>query len=279
LTRPVTGQTATITVQQASKAPQVLTVNLISRAQYRRAVPPGPQRSSLGSEAFYHDGRTCYWQYNQCNASAQGQEYIEAMFRSVREHPVANLIIDLRYNPGGSDNAVQLIIDHLTEKPYRLYSCIGGRISDHLLRANPGWYLRPLKGMRLTFAKGAKKPKAVANRFKGSVYVLISPRTFSAASDLANVLQDYGLATFIGEETGGLRQCFGEAADDRLPNSGLGFRVSCKVFYAPRPKPDDARRGTVPDIAISDELLSPFMHDADPELAFTLDWIQERQPQ
>lgn len=115
------------------------------------------------------------------------------------------------------------------------------------------------------------------NRFNGAVYVLTSAYTYSAATDLANVLKDYRLATFVGEETGGVRQSFGEACGDRLPHSGLDFRVSCKVFYAPVPKPDDARRGTVPDIEITRELLSPFMQHQDPELAFALDLIQKRQ--
>ncbi len=276
--RPVAGQTATVTVQQVGQTPEVVTLNLISLAKYQQDIPPRQGLPPLGSWMFYDEGKTCYWQYNQCLPTAQGREHIEAVFRALREKQTTNLVIDLRYNPGGSDDAVQLVIDHLTSKPYRLYSRIGARVSDHLLRANPGWYLRPLKGLKLSFARGAKPPKEVANRFAGLVYVLISPCTYSAATDLANVLHDYGLATFIGEETGGLRQSFGEAVDDRLPNSGLAFRVSCKVFYAPKPKPDDARRGTVPEIVITDELLAPFMHESDPELAFTFDFIQQRQP-
>ena len=217
--RPITGQTANITVQQVGQTPEVVTLNLISLAQYRQDIPPRPARDPLGTWRFYHEGRTCYWQYNQCLPTAQGREHIETVFRTLREKQATNLVIDLRYNAGGSDDAVQLVIDHLTSKPYRLYSRIGARVSDHLLRATPGWYLRPLKGLKLSFAKGAKRPKEVANRFAGSVYVLISPCTYSGATDLANVLQDYDLAIFIGEETGGVRQSFGDAVDDRLPNS------------------------------------------------------------
>src|SRR3974390_2875069 len=66
LIRPVLGQTATVTVQPVGRTPQVLKLNLISLEQYRQGIPPSPTRHPLGTWTFYHEGRTCYWQYNQC---------------------------------------------------------------------------------------------------------------------------------------------------------------------------------------------------------------------
>jgi len=92
---------------------------------------------------------------------------------------------------------------------------------------------------------------------------------------MAHVLKDYRLATIVGEETGGARECFGEACGERVPNSGLEFSVSCKVFYAPIPRPDDSRRGSVPDIVLTEALLAPFGELQDPEVAFTFELISK----
>lgn len=276
LIRPVEGDRMTLAVRQTTGETRTLTVDLIPPDRYRKDVPPGPSRPSLGNYSFFQDDRTCYWQYNSCDATPQGLAFIEAVFQAARDHHAANLILDLRFNSGGSHQAVRTIIDHLTSRPYRLYSRIGARISEHLLRDTPQWYLRPFKGSYLSFSKRARRPRRVENPFEGSVYVLTSPSTFSAAADLAAVLKDYGLATLIGEETGGLRQSFGEARGDRLPNSGLGFSVSCKVFCAPVPRPDDAKRGTVPDIVLTEERLRPFIEYGDPEVVYVLDLIEKR---
>jgi len=276
LIRPVEGRQMTLTVQQTIGDAQTLTVNLIPLERYRKEVPPAPSRPSLGYYDLYHNDRTCYWQYNSCNPSAQGRQFIESAFQTIQDHRTQNLILDLRFNGGGSDEAVRAVVDHLTSKPYRLYSRVGGRVSDALLRTDPRWYLRPLRGLRLSLPVRARPPGEVKNRFEGSVYVLTSPSTFSAAADLAAVLKDHRLATLIGEETGGVRRTFGEAYGHRLPNSGVEFSVSGKFFHAPIPQPDDAKRGTVPDIVLTPELLAPFQGYGNPEVVYVLDLIQKR---
>jgi hypothetical protein len=277
LIRPEPGTEIRLTLQQGLGEPQVAKVGLISLAKYRREVPSQPERPSWGYHEFYNDGRICYWQYNSCNATAPARAWMEAVFREIRERRAEVLVLDLRFNSGGNDAACRAIIDHLTDKPYRMYSRIGGRISEAFLRQTSQWYLRPFKGLRLSFARSPKKPKEVANRFGGKVYALTSPYTFSAAADMAHVLKDYRLATIVGEETGGARECFGEACGERAPNSGLGFSVSCKVFYAPIPRPDDSKRGTVPDIVLTEALLAPFKGLDDPERSFTFDLISKHQ--
>jgi hypothetical protein len=91
----------------------------------------------------------------------------------------------------------------------------------------------------------------------------------------ALIEEKYDVATLIGEETGGLRQSFGEAYGHTLPNSGVEFSVSGKRFYAPVPQPDDTRRGTVPDIVLTEELLAPFLKYGGPEVVYTLDLIEK----
>ncbi len=56
----------------------------------------------------------------------------------------------------------------------------------------------------------------------------------------------------------------------------LQFSESHKRFFAPKPRPDDDQRGTVPDIAVNNELLAPYMDADDPVLAFTMDMLEEQ---
>jgi C-terminal processing protease CtpA/Prc len=81
------------------------------------------------------------------------------------------------------------------------------------------------------------------------VYVLIGINTFSAAADLAAAFQDYGLATLVGEETGGLASSHGDSYTAILPHTRLRLDVSTK-FYV-RPSGVAGGGGVVPDVHIA----------------------------
>ena len=135
---------------------------------------------------------------------------------------------------------------------------------------------RLLRGRIFKYRSRLRKPHDMGFRFDGRVYALIGPATFSSASGFAAVLEDFEIAMLVGEETGGLRECFGDCPRFTLPNSSLQFTVSHKLFFAPKPRPGDDKRGVVPDIAINDELLAGYMDAEDPVLAFTLNMIEEK---
>ena len=69
----------------------------------------------------------------------------------------------------------------------------------------------------------------------------------------------------------------GDAPRFPMPNSGIKFGVSHKRWYAPIPKQGDDKKGSIPDIAINDELLAPYMNADDPVLALTLNIIEKQQ--
>jgi len=90
-------------------------------------------------------------------------------------------------------------------------------------------------------------------------------------------VKDYQIATIIGEETGGLRQSYGDILNFSMPRSGIGFGVSYKCFYAPIPKPGDDIQGTVPDIAPDDKALAAFADNNDPLVSFVLDMVENQR--
>ncbi len=66
-------------------------------------------------------------------------------------------------------------------------------------------------------------------RYTGPVCFLISNETYSSAIILGNAVEDYKLATLIGEETSPANQ-FGETYGFNLPNTQLYVSVSCVQF-------------------------------------------------
>lgn len=96
------------------------------------------------------------------------------------------LIIDLRKNGGGMGDMADLIASYLFNAERQPLTGTYDRPKDELTQRFTQTYV---PGDRF----GAEKP----------VYVLISPRTFSAAEALAYNLQALGRATIVGEPSGG----------------------------------------------------------------------------
>jgi hypothetical protein len=283
LVRPLQGPEITITVQRGTDKPETATMPLISLARYRQELPASPSRGLRSFHEFHHDGRTCYWQYNSCDASDGAKKAIDAVFKDIHEHGTRNLVIDLRFNGGGNSQAAEYILNYIASKPYCIYSGVDVKVSRQLLKVQRvgmvGPFARLFQGhvVKWRFKNKLSQPPEMEYKFDGSVYAIIGPHTFSAASDFAHVLRDFHIGTLVGEETGGLRQCFGDCPSFVMPHSGLQFSVSTKRWYAPIPRPDDATCGSVPDIPITAGQLAPFAGAEDLQVAFTLNLI-ERQP-
>jgi hypothetical protein len=74
-----------------------------------------------------------------------------------------------------------------------------------------------------------KSPK---NKFKGNVYVIISPITYSGGSEFSNMMYSKGLARFIGQETGGgyFGNTSGYSQNLTLPNSKITIEIPALQF-------------------------------------------------
>ncbi len=277
LLQPIKQHNMEITIIRNKTELETLNIGLINLLEYREIFKVNAKKRPKSAHCFYHSGRTCYWQYNSFIYSEAGRRTVDSVFSEVRDRGAQNLIIDLRFNGGGNSRAGEYILNYITSKPYRMYSGSDVKISKQVYEK--GWLVvlaRLMRGRIVRYTNRLKRPHDMGFRFGGRVYALIGPATFSSASDFAAVLQDFDIATLVGEETGGLRRPFGDCPRFTLPNSGLQFSVSHKRFFAPKPRPDDDQRGTVPEIAVNNELLAPYMDADDPVLAFTMDMLDEQ---
>jgi hypothetical protein len=197
---------------------------------------------------------------------------VSKYFKTIETNAVSNLIIDLRNNNGGNPDYVKFILKHLFDEPFE--QAQEARIvkdktqEDFYSRTKRRWY--PCYGI------GTFKPKR--NNYKGKIFVLINGGTFSAAVELAGVLQKYNRATFIGSETGGnpiIMAGYLIKTLWELPNTKIQTLPGalCTVF-------EDVSlnkgRGVLPDYEIKLRPEDLYLK-RDKQLNFTLDLIKRGQ--
>jgi len=190
-----------------------------------------------------------------------------------------DLIIDLRESPGGHAESGYALIDRITNKPYRT-DFEEQVFIKHSMLTSSNKYMRKIWQHRDYIRKKDVKPimkvgrdtvivhqfseiqpKDYKNKFAGRIWVLTSAFTFSAATGFAAIVQDCLLGTVVGEETGGVPNCYGNPMDYMLTGV-LDEKLIRFEYFAPyikciRPSGDDSMklRGVIPDIEIEPNII------------------------
>lgn len=199
-----------------------------------------------------------------------GALYARAL-EELRHAGARALIVDLRQNGGGSNDAALALIDVLAAEPYtyqramryravrygdlpRFISSWGDREAlfnpplDRFVQSGDGWYdLRPEHAPAELLPR-----KPVPSGFTGSVIILSGPANASGATMVIAKLRDMGRVTVMGEPSGGSADgpTAGTIFNVKLPNSGISVRVPL-VFNQMAVKRFEPNGGIAPDIPIS----------------------------
>ncbi len=172
-----------------------------------------------------------------------------AIFNAMRARNVRHLVVDLRGNGGGSDDASEGLLRYLIDAPMRprrsvrqrtiridstlaaAFDTWGDRAAiftpsaTRFVARNDGWFAE--KG-----ADGMLQP--APGRYHGHVSVLVDRSNSSGTTMLVAVLQEMGARTgrlrLVGEETGGSVEgvTAGQILFLKLPNSGIRVRIPLK---------------------------------------------------
>ncbi len=149
-----------------------------------------------------------------CNYNKEYKETVKEFFEAVNEAGVDNVIVDLRWNGGGSSMVGDEFVHYLDVDSYYGWP-------SHV-RFGPILY----KNDRPLIRNHIQNPV-----FDGNVYILTNKQTFSAAMDFTMIVMDNGLGTVVGEECGNLPDSYGDILTFDTPNSHLTFTISYKRWF------------------------------------------------
>lgn len=102
---------------------------------------------------------------------------------------------------------------------------------------------------------------------RGHLFVFTGPRTFSAAQNLVNRLENFTEAVFVGGPTGENVNFYGDTRRFELPNSGC--RISLANLWWQDKDPRDKRIATFPAIAV-EETFQGYVRNTDPAMEYVL---------
>jgi len=216
--------------------------------------------------------------FDGLDTQSRFRKAVDTMFERVASDEPRVLIIDIRENGGGEDQTASELLRHITEKPFRLVASTQVKrsaevraLGKSMIRIPFRWFgLQYLVSEARDYYTGEVGSLSTPDErpvetltpakpfFAGPVCVLTGPHTFSAAAELAEAVKTYGLATIVGEETGGQPNSFGNDIPFALPRSGLpvniatarGMRANGDPADFSSVKPDIVVRATAADIRL-----------------------------
>lgn len=180
------------------------------------------------------------------------ESFFDHVFKELNSQGVKDLIIDLRENTGGQIGNASLLLAYLLDRSHhfpRYIHVMGARIKNDTPIFLRGMNARQVDDIRKSSNRlqlryrnyptrydiqprgTAVETQSVAwgkRHFRGRLHVLVSGKTYSAASLFVGELRkNRPDALFYGERTGGLdnRGCMRNPVDFQLPNSKLLLSV------------------------------------------------------
>jgi len=214
-------------------------------------------------------------------------KFIDDSFATMIAGGATDLLIDLRNNPGGDNSFSDPMIAWFADRPFRFTSAFMLKASaatkaDYARRRAAGTPIdadfrqrmeaeeRQPNGVRYRYELPMVAPHPEP-RFRGRVWVLVNRHSYSNATSVAALVQDYKFGQVIGEETADVASNYASTQHFTLP--GTGIVVAYPKSHFLRPNGKDAVAGVVPDFAIESP---PIASPGDPMLEAAIGIIRSR---
>lgn len=188
---------------------------------------------------------------------------LDSVLALAEERTVRALVLDLRGNGGGNDLDGANLVGRFARGPFRYFDHIHVATKRPSFAALPpqtiaeldaglvsepagGWLVQPMLHPGVAEQPAARAP------FLGPLVVLMDGYTFSTAADVTATLRSLGVATFVGEESGGAYEgnTSGLSVSLSLPRSGIRVAIQMYGYVNAATAPRARGRGTLPDVAI-----------------------------
>ncbi|MBK6392588.1 MAG: tetratricopeptide repeat protein [Saprospiraceae bacterium] len=185
------------------------------------------------------DGKTAVltissFNYYEWDSYPVFKSFLDSSMNIIHNKKIKNLIIDVRYNRGGSQYPSIYLLQHLMDKSFTYYS-----------KAEFEGKTDKMYGEEIIYPH--------ENRFKGKVYFLIDGNGNSTTGHFMSLVKAHNLGTIIGEELGSNQFCTAGQTLCRLKNTKLVVSVANNTHISTATKlPDE--KGILPDFFISQSI-------------------------
>ncbi len=212
------------------------------------------------------------------------KKFISTTFKTLKQQGIENLVIDLRYNIGGTDGNAALLASYFFDKRFRYWEKI--EVTEAVAREIKGVY-------RLFFIIFERKDstylwkktwvtsefdyyqvqKPARHNFKGQTYLLTNGLCMSSCSDFTAILAHNKKAVVIGQESGGGYQgnTSGMMPTTSIP-TGLSISVPLQKYTNAVDPNVNFGRGTIPNYILNPSV-EDWMNKKDVEMEFVLKLI------
>ena len=177
------------------------------------------------------------------------KSFLDSSMQIINNRKIKNLIIDVRYNRGGSQYPSIYLLQHLIDKPFRYYS--KAEFEGKTDKIYGEEFINPLE-----------------NRFKGKVYFLIDGNGNSTTGHFMSLVKEHKLGTIIGEELGSNQFCTAGQTLCRLKHTKLVISVANNTHISTATKLSD-EIGILPDIIVT-QSIDDYLNKVDVVKDYTL---------
>ena len=205
------------------------------------------------------DGKTAVlnissFNYYEWNNYPVFKSFLDSSMHIINNKKIKNLIIDVRYNRGGSQYPSIYLLQHLMDKPFTYYSKAAFEGKTDKMYGEEIIY--PLE-----------------NRFKGKVYFLIDGNGNSTTGHFMSLVKVHNLGTIIGEELGSNQFCTAGQTLFRLNNTKLVVSSANNTHVSTATKlPDE--KGIIPDFFVP-QSIDDYLNKVDAVKNYTLKLIRK----
>jgi len=228
---------------------------------------------------------------NEEEARIKMRTFMDQSMKILHAKNVKNLIIDLRYNPGGWDIQGVELYTYLMNKPTRCYLRTHA-ITDSteflaLSDLSPGDRANVKKelkkesdgtfSVREEFSDQLRIQDPKPNRFTGTVYILANGGSASTTSEFIAYVKSNESIILVGDETGGAYEGGngGSYLHFTLPNSKMAIGTPLLYYNLDVKEVAQKGYGTKPDYYVPYKMES-IVKGIDDQLSFALELIRKQ---
>ena len=181
------------------------------------------------------------------------KDFIDQSFKKINNNGVENLIIDVRFNGGGSQQSSIHLLKYLNDKPFSYYSFVDFENKSGQIDG---------EGVELPFE----------NNFKGKCYFIIDGNGNSTTGHFMSIVKALQLGTIVGEELGSNHFCSAGQTVCRLSNTKLQYNVANNTHVSLTSALED-ETGVLPDHYVT-QSIDDYLNNVDAVKEFTLKMIK-----